>query len=76
VYRFFIHGYILAQAFTGSRPISLPVSLSFAVYPIGPDPKPLIAIALILHSIIISFRPAWLARALLSLKRAQSSGND
>ena len=32
--------------------------------------------ALILHSIIISFRPAWLARALLSFKRAQSSGND
>ena len=30
----------------------------------------------ILHSIIVSFRPAWLARALLSLKRAQSSGND
>ena len=26
--------------------------------------------------IIISFRPAWLARALLSFKRAQSSGND
>ena len=32
--------------------------------------------SLILHSIIISFRPAWLARALLSFKRAQSSGND
>ena len=26
--------------------------------------------------IIISFRPAWLARALLSFKRAQSSGNN
>ena len=26
--------------------------------------------------IIISLRPAWLARALLSFKRAQSSGND
>jgi|GEM_PF-3192485 len=26
--------------------------------------------------IIISFRPAWLARVLLSFKRAQSSGND
>ena len=26
--------------------------------------------------IIIPFRPAWLARALLSFKRAQSSGND
>ena len=36
-------------------------------------PSPL---TLILHSIIISFRPAWLARALLSFKRAQSSGND
>ena len=31
---------------------------------------------LILHLVIISFRPAWLARALLSFKRAQSSGND
>ena len=26
--------------------------------------------------IIISFRPAWLARVLLSFKRTQSSGND
>ena len=31
---------------------------------------------LILHSIIISFVAAWLARVLLSFKRAQSSGND
>ena len=38
--------------------------------------KPLATPALILRSIIISFRPAWLARALLSFKRAQSSGND
>ncbi len=37
---------------------------------------PLLTSPLILHSIIISFRPAWLARALLSFKRAQSSGND
>ena len=29
-----------------------------------------------LRLVIISFRPAWLARALLSFKRAQSSGND
>ncbi len=29
-----------------------------------------------LHSVIISFRPAWLARVLLSFKRTQSSGND
>ena len=26
--------------------------------------------------VIISFRPAWLARVLLSFKRTQSSGND
>ena len=32
--------------------------------------------AFILHSIIIFLRPAWLARALLSFKRAQSSEND
>ena len=32
--------------------------------------------AFILHSIIIFLRPAWLARALLSFKRTQSSGND
>ena len=31
---------------------------------------------LILHSIIISFVAAWLARVLLSFKRTQSSGND
>ena len=31
---------------------------------------------LTLRLVIISFRPAWLARALLSFKRAQSSGND
>ena len=31
---------------------------------------------LILHSIIISFVAAWLARVLLSFKRVQSSGND
>ena len=31
---------------------------------------------LILHSIIIFFRPAWLARVLLCYKRTQSSGND
>ena len=31
---------------------------------------------LILHFIIISFRPAWLARVLLCYKRTQSSGND
>ena len=33
-------------------------------------------LALFFVCIIISFRPAWLARALLSFKRAQSSGND
>ncbi len=32
--------------------------------------------SLALRLVIISFRPAWLARALLSFKRAQSSGND
>ena len=32
--------------------------------------------SLTLRLVIISFRPAWLARALLSFKRAQSSGND
>ena len=32
--------------------------------------------ALTLRLVIISLRPAWLARALLSFKRAQSSGND
>ena len=31
---------------------------------------------LTLRLVIISLRPAWLARALLSFKRAQSSGND
>ena len=31
---------------------------------------------LTLRLVIISFRPAWLARALLSFKRAQSSEND
>ena len=29
-----------------------------------------------LRLVIISFRPAWLARVLLSFKRTQSSGND
>ncbi len=43
---------------------------------INPTLTPHIHQPLILHSIIISFRPAWLARALLSFKRAQSSGND
>ena len=31
---------------------------------------------LTLRLVIISFRPAWLARVLLSFKRTQSSGND
>ena len=37
---------------------------------------PLLTNPSFLHSIIISFVAAWLARALLSFKRAQSSGND
>ena len=32
--------------------------------------------ALTLRLVIISLRPAWLARVLLSFKRTQSSGND
>ena len=39
-------------------------------------PGLLVTTALTLRLVIISFRPAWLARALLSFKRAQSSGND
>ncbi len=31
---------------------------------------------LTLRLVIISFRPAWLARVLLCYKRTQSSGND
>ena len=42
----------------------------------SPSLKLLATPALILHSIIISFRPAWLARVLLCYKRTQSSGND
>ena len=38
--------------------------------------KPLVIKVPTLRLVIISFRPAWLARALLSFKRAQSSGND
>ena len=34
------------------------------------------AATLTLRLVIISLRPAWLARALLSFKRTQSSGND
>ena len=37
---------------------------------------PLLTNPLILRLVIISFRPAWLARVLLSFKRTQSSGND
>ena len=43
---------------------------------INPTLTPHIHQPLTLHSIIISFRPAWLARVLLSFKRTQSSGND
>ena len=42
----------------------------------SPSLKSLVIKALTLRLVIISFRPAWLARALLSFKRAQSSGND
>ena len=43
---------------------------------INPTLTPHIHQPLILRLVIISFRPAWLARALLSFKRTQSSGND
>ena len=39
-------------------------------------PGLLVTTALTLRLVIISFRPAWLARVLLSFKRTQSSGND
>ncbi len=39
-------------------------------------PGLLVTTALTLRLVIISFVAAWLARALLSFKRAQSSGND
>ena len=38
--------------------------------------KPLVIKVLTLRLVIISLRPAWLARVLLSFKRTQSSGND
>ena len=47
----------------------------FGVY-LCPSLKLSITRLLTLRLVIISLRPAWLARALLSFKRAQSSGND
>ena len=47
------------------------MSVIFSLFPGLP-----VTTALTLRLVIISFRPAWLARALLSFKRAQSSGND
>ena len=43
---------------------------------INPILTPHIHQPLTLRLVIISFRPAWLARVLLCYKRTQSSGND
>ena len=47
------------------------MSVIFSLFPGLP-----VTTALTLRLVIISFRPAWLARVLLSFKRTQSSGND
>ena len=47
------------------------MSVIFSLFPGLP-----VTTALTLRLVIISLRPAWLARVLLCYKRTQSSGND